>query len=52
MRALRQVAFDLRLARYYMWAQTDYMVYVTVHVPTGSSLYHLCVVPTGLSLFT
>ena len=33
--SLAQVAFDLRLARYYMWAQTDYMVFVAVHVPTG-----------------
>ena len=33
---LSQVAFNLRLARYYMWAQTDYMVYVAVHVPTGT----------------
>ena len=32
-----QVAFDMRLARYYMWAQTDHMVFIAVHVPTGAT---------------
>lgn len=33
-----QVAFDLRLARFYMWAQTDDNVYIAVRVPTGIDL--------------
>lgn len=28
-------SYDHRLARYYMWAQTNRHVYVSVHVPTG-----------------
>ena len=32
-----QVAYDLTLARYYMWAQTEEHVYLAVHVPTGKS---------------
>ena len=31
-----QVRYDLSLARFYMWAQTEAMVYVAVHVPTGA----------------
>ena len=30
-----QVTYDLTLARYYMWAQTDSHVFLAVHVPTG-----------------
>lgn len=32
----RREAYDLRLARYYMWAQTDMTVYVACRVPTGA----------------
>ncbi|KAK9853604.1 hypothetical protein WJX84_007036 [Apatococcus fuscideae] len=31
----RLVTFDMRLARFYMWAQTDDNVYIAVRVPTG-----------------
>ena len=30
-----RVTFDLRMARYYMWAQTSSCVYIAVYVPTG-----------------
>ena len=35
MRCGLQVAYDLELARYYMWAQTDRFVYIAISVPTG-----------------
>ncbi len=31
----RQVQYDLELARYYMWAQTDATVFVACRVFTG-----------------
>lgn len=33
-----QVAYDYKLARFYMWAQTEYHVLVAVYVPTGAAL--------------
>ena len=30
-----RVTFDLRMARYHMWAQTSSCVYIAVYVPTG-----------------
>lgn len=30
-----QDAYDLALARFYMWAQTDSTVFLVVHIPTG-----------------
>ena len=36
-RPLLQVTFDLRLARFYMWAQTSETVYIAVRVPTGAA---------------
>lgn len=29
------MTYDLRLSRYYMWAQTARFVYLAVYVPTG-----------------
>lgn len=31
-----QVTYDLRLARFYMWAQTDLTVFLACRVPTGA----------------
>lgn len=31
-----QEAYDLALARFYMWAQTDTTVFLVVHIPTGN----------------
>ena len=31
-----QVTYDYQLARFYMWAQTEYHVLVAVYVPTGA----------------
>ena len=43
--AFLQVTFDLRLARFYMWAQTDETVYIAVRVPTGSEQWPLTWLP-------
>ena len=40
-----QDVYDYQLARFYMWAQTEYHVIVTVYVPTGSS----SISPTNVS---
>jgi hypothetical protein len=35
----RKTAYDLRLARYYMWAQTSATVFLACQVPTGMPLW-------------
>ena len=33
-----QVAYDYRLARFYMWAQIEDKIFVAMHIPTGKPL--------------
>lgn len=48
----RRSAYDLRLARFYCWAQTDATVFIACRVPTGYEDRELAVQcsPTGLLL--
>jgi hypothetical protein len=36
-----QVTYDLALARFYMWAQSEDKVFVAILVPTGGLLFEL-----------
>ena len=45
----RQQKFDLRLGKYYMWAQTDHFVYLVVYVPNGFENKTLHFEPTPTS---
>lgn len=49
-RRVVQVAYDYQLARFYMWAQTEYHVFVAIHVPTGAG-FHCCKQGVTSSLF-
>ena len=46
----RRVTFDMRLARYYMWAQTADFVYLVVFVPNGFEDKRLHFEPTASGL--
>ena len=46
----RQTVYDLRIARFYMWAQTASTVYLACRVPTGYGDRELLVECTGSSL--
>ena len=36
-----QIIYNLDLAQFYMWAQTDDLVFLAVHVPTGQHRHML-----------
>lgn len=46
----RHTTYDLRLAKFYMWAQTDRTVYLACRVPTGYGDRELFVECTGTAL--